>query len=498
MRSIARTAIAIAISVGACGGRPEPGGVGTSTSVDTSTSADTSTSTSTSTSALWAPAPAHAPPERPAEVRWIAFGGVEGPWANELSIEDELMLATRRLGPGGVLLFAGGPGSHGVQVADPSPRGDALLRTLGELLDARGARDAHYQPLRLVPHGPGTRAGLTDALAGALVQTGPRLQIWIAGHGGPGETARDVIVATWDNDALSVADLEAALAGTRPFRIVQTTCFGGGFAEAVLTHAARACGLFATTWDLEASGCDPDPLRARESYGAHLLRALDTPGADLTGDGVIGLSEAHARATVAAPGFEVPILSSQAWLERALDAERATPGPPGSEYDWLLEERAILGALLDRLALGASELEARFDALRAEESELTEVLNEAAEKADRAHGAARMAVLARWPMLDDPWHPDFSHVVTTERAAIEGFLGTSSLVADWREAVSAADEARAVLDALKVRFAPVDRAFIARRTLERATFARNAPDGEAAHEIWATFQLLRQCEREAL
>lgn len=494
---MSKRAAAIALACLACAPAPTP------TPAPTPDSAPAPTPTPDSApapSSGWTPAPMRPPPERPARIRWIAFGGVDGPWANELSIEDELGAVERRLGPGGVLLYAGGPGTHGVQVADPTdqgPRGDALVNALGDLLDARAARDAHYRPLRLAPHAAGTREALLETLTEALAQPGGRLQLWIAGHGGPGDVPAEVTLSTWGGEPLLVPDLKEAMAGLRPLRIIQTTCFGGGFAEAVIAHAARACGLFATTWALEASGCDPDPERARQSYGALLLRALDAPEADLDGDGAVGLSEAHVRAAIAAPGFEVPVLSSQFLLSNTYEDARAAPEEPPPGVDWLAEERALLRGLLASLGLAAADLEARFDALQTEEDELTRLANEAADVADAAQRRARMALLSRWPMLDDPWHPDFAHVLTAEREAIERFLATSSVVLKYEAAAAAAERARAELEALKVRFAPVDRALDAQRTLERVAFLKAADDPDRA-ETWAHFQLLRQCEREAL
>ena len=432
------------------------------------------------------------PPAFPASIRWLAFGGVDGPWENQLSIEDELLAVAARLGPtGGVTLYAGGAGTAGVQVADAAPRGTTLAQSLGEILDPRGGRDAHYQALRIAPQAAGTRAALTASLALALAEQAPRLLLWLAGHGGPGDAPADVLVSDWMGDGIGVADLTQALAGLRPLRIVQTTCFGGGFAEAVLAQPTRACGLFATTWDLPASGCDPDPARARDSYGALLLRALGDRANDLDGDGVVGLTEAHIKAASDAPGLEVPLLSSQAWLEREIGELTAAPDP---DEPLLWEERTLLRALTTRLGVSEADLPARFDALVTEEDNLTTLLGDFDSDADTALRTLRAALLDRWPVLEDPWHPDFAATLANEGAAIEAFLVTSDAHKSWLAKVGLANVASDNLDAHKVKLAPFDRALLALRTMQRGAVAKAGIEGST----WATFEALRRCEREGL
>src|SRR5690606_6693955 len=96
------------------------------------------------------------------------------------------------------------------------------------------------------------------------------------------------------------------------------------------------CGLFATTAEDEASGCDADPDRARqEGFGVHFLSALRGLGrdgaplerADLDGDGAVSLLEAHAHARVAGASIDVPTLTSERFLRYAVpDAIEDRPG----------------------------------------------------------------------------------------------------------------------------------------------------------------------------
>ena len=63
---------------------------------------------------------------------WIVAGGGAAPSSNQCSLERDLALAAEAFQGPGRLLFAGGPGTDGVQVRDAIPRGDPLRAALGE------------------------------------------------------------------------------------------------------------------------------------------------------------------------------------------------------------------------------------------------------------------------------------------------------------------------------------------------------------------------------
>ncbi len=397
-----------------------------------------------------------------------------------------------RLGPDGVTLYAGGANTIGVQVLDNPPRNTDLRSTLGDLFAPRAGRDSHYAPLRFAPNGPGTFSALADALAKAFASDdSARLLVWIAGHGGPGDTPADVTLSDWLGRGIYVDELTAAFTALRPFRMVQTTCYGGGFAEVVLANPTRACGFFATTWDLAASGCDPDPERARDSYGALFLAAA-TPGKPL--------SEAHVSATIGAPGFEVPLMSSQAWLERQIGDDLGAADPNNSidaidpNEPLLAEERAIVAALTTQLGVTQEALPATFEALVDEETQLAEVVNKHDDDTAAASLAVRAALLGRWPVLDDPWHPDFAPTLASQSDAIRAFLDASPEYKTMLDAEAKATTARVAFELHTVKLAPYDRALLALRTMQRAAIAKAGVEGST----WLTFEALRRCERESL
>src|SRR6185295_5625856 len=99
----------------------------------------------------------------------------------------------------GVVLFAGGPGTHAVQILDSERRGDTLLQELADFFDARDGRDSHYRPTRLPIHGAATRE-----LDG---ETRSPLFVFLGGHGAAGDTSSDSTLLTWGEEAIAPADV---------------------------------------------------------------------------------------------------------------------------------------------------------------------------------------------------------------------------------------------------------------------------------------------------
>ena len=441
-------------------------------------------------------------------MRWIAAGGGSAPELNQVSLEQDLALAREVLGEGGRLFFAGGPGSDGVQVLDAAPRGDPLMLTLGRLFSPRGGRDSHYRKTTLPAHGPATANATLDALEAALKAGTEPLLVYLGGHGEQGERPRDALVRLWGQWPLGVVDLAAVLdkgPAHRPVRVVSTACFSGGFAELVFREADEArgaatslhCGLFAAPWDAEASGCDPDPdRRAQEGYGLHFLnalggkdrdgRALPKGDLDLDGDGRISLLEAHTRVRIASAAADVPTTTSERWLRFAAPKDGAEAELP------LPEEDAVIRALGAGLGLAGHEEDARAQAAAAREAIASALddLEEAHEHEDDAFYDVSARLLARWPVLDDPWHPDFGPMMARDRAAIEAALRDWPELTTWEDATRNVDRLDAFVQHLRVRAAPVERLV---RALDTRQLARRLKS--QGGDAWTHFARLLACER---
>jgi hypothetical protein len=436
--------------------------------------------------------------------RWLAAGGGSTPEFNQVSIEQDLGLARTVLGAGGLLLFAGGRGAHGVQVESTAAVADPLVAQLADLFAPRGGRTSSYRATTLEVDAAATVDNVQTAMAAATATADAApLMIYLAGHGVPGATPGDTAIDLWGQASLRAVDLATTLdAGARAVRVVVTSCFSGGFAELAFVGAdaqgppARGrCGLFAATAEREASGCDPNPDRAaQEGYGLHFLNALrgrDRDGQplaraaiDLDGDGRVSLLEAHTRVRVASRGIDVPTTTSDRWLRAKV------PGLRGrSTAAALPEEEAVIAALAGELG---DELAARAALVRAQTdmSEVTGRIDQAGAAEDTAYRRAAAEVLARWPVLDDPWHPDFAATLAAGRTAIAAHLQASAAYAEYQAARAAGEAAQTEMGAALSRSARLERLVRAHET--RALAGRLKARGGAD---WQAYAALLACER---
>lgn len=441
-----------------------------------------------------------------AQLRWIAAGGGSQPEFNQVSLEQDLQLAKRALGPRGKIMFAGGHGTDGVQVLDRRPRGDSLLRELGQLFQPRGGRDAHYRKVNL----PGAARASVDDLLALLekqLESGTEpLLLYLATHGTKGEQRRENKIELWGGWSLSVSDLVRTLEGVetkRMLRVVVSACYSGGFAELAFTQAEEnssattqnRCGLFAATWDRESSGCDPNPdRRAQRGFTIHFLNALQSKDrhgkhlsgrkVDLDGDGQVTLLEAHARARIASESFDVPTTTSERWLR-----VKAPAGPAVAPVE-LPEEDAVIAGLTRRLGLDRASARVELDTLEYRLEEVDEQLGAALEASDAAYWGLAIDLLERWPVLDDPYHPDFARTVKRNRRAIRRRLHRGPIARRHADAQIIVKDLQGQLDSLLIATAPIERLLRAYETKQLA--GRLSAEGGPN---WDTYQKLLACER---
>lgn len=449
------------------------------------------------------PLPAFDPAVAP---RWIAAASGPVPELNQVSLEQDLALAAEVLGPGGRVLFGAGPGTRTVQVLAPPREVDPVTAALGELFAPRGDRALQYRETRLVTAEPATADALLGALDHALAGGPEPLLLYLGGHGNVGDVPRHNTIPLWAQSELSVVDLATRLdESPRPVRLVVTTCFSGGFADVIFQAgdesrgpaSGERCGLFSAPWDLEATGCDPNPDRAtHDGYGLHLLEALrgrDREGKplplatlDLDGDGRISLLEAHTRARIASTSADVPTTTAERWLRLA------APSRGAEDPVALPEEDAVIAALAERVGLRGNEAAAARELQRLEDQleAVRRALDEAQAIEEAEYRLAAAELLARWPMLDDPWHPDHARVLARDRAAILEHLERSDGYANWLAARDDVDRLGARSWELRERAAPYER--LARALDNRTLAARLKGRGG---EAWATFERILACER---
>lgn len=438
--------------------------------------------------------------------RWIAAASGAVPELNQVSLEQDIALAAAVFGEGGRVLFGSGPGTATVQVLGEARDLDPVAVALGDLFSPRGGRQLRYRPTRLEGAEPATADTVLAALDHALAGGPDPLLVYLGGHGNIGEEPRLNTVSLWEQSEISVADVAQHLdRSPRPVRLVVTTCFSGGFAELVFHEADAAqgatssdrCGFFAAPWDLEATGCDPNPDRAeQQGYGLHFLHALrgqDRTGAalpssdvDFDGDGSVSLLEAHTRVRISSSAADVPTSTTERWLRHA-----APPSGPERAVA-LPEEDAVIETLSAALGLVGRPQEAYLELQRlgADVEGISRRLDDAQRQEDAAYRRAAASLLARWPVLDDPWHPDQPRVIETQRVAIGRHLETSASYVAYLGARQEVDRLLARLWELRLQAAPYER--LTRALDNRKLAARLAAAGG---EPWTTYERLLACER---
>jgi hypothetical protein len=450
------------------------------------------------------PAVVSVPTAPDGEIRYIALGGGATPQYTEVSLEQDIELASHVLKGPGVVLFSGGSESTSVRVLAPATLRDSLLRRLGELFDPRGNRDSRYRRTSLAAQAA-TLENFEASFARAL-HAGPEpLLVYIASHGVQGEQPRDNHVELWGGEPLDAVRL-AALEGDakRPLRFVIASCYSGGFADLAFEHAdpslgpshAPRCGLFAGTWDRLTSGCDPNPdRRTQEGYSIHVLHALrgeDRSGKalpieqlDLDGDKRVSLLEAHTRARIASYSIDVPTTTSERYL-RQVEPREAKPN-----LKLLPEEAAVIQQLGARLRLPTrAATDKRYKDLSAQLDALQDDLDAADAEVEREEGRLGALLLARWPVLNDPYHDDFASALSHDAAAIDHLLRDSREAKAYAHAKEVADDLAERSSALDPDEAVVLRLKRAYETLALAT-SLNARGGAA----WQHYQALLECER---
>lgn len=457
---------------------------------------------------------------------WLTIGGGATPSSNQYGIEADVADALRTFAGPGATLFSGGADALAVQVRERLPLGDPLRRRLAGFFSPRPGRNSRYRRTRL-PHAQvATRPTVLETLGAQLRHDGDGpLLVWVAGHGELGDRPAANGVQLWAGGRLLPTDFSRLLAGAglrRTMTLIMTTCFSGGFAEVVFANAdhkagpARvlACGLFASPWDLESSGCDADPERRHhQGYARHFLpalRGLDSDSQplprgeiDFDGDGRISLYEAHTRVRIASESADVPTSTSERWLRHvaaddttpeATAPDDAAPDAAAATAVAMAEEDAVIARLAARLRLSSDDLRRRPGEFARREAAI-EVARKEVERVrvdeDATWHALAADLLGRWPTLDDPWHSQFEATLRDHGPAIGAHLEASPRWRRYREATRVTDAANRLLDRARIASALAERL---ERALDNRLMAQRLR--AAGGEGWLRWQALLRCERQ--
>ncbi|MFT5354296.1 MAG: hypothetical protein ACI9KE_001501 [Polyangiales bacterium] len=472
------------------------------------------------------------PPARPSADRLAAeadsvlvIGGGADPASTQISLAQDVRLARDtfvHLGADPTVLFGSGDGSLVQRSTDVART--SLREELADFFDPRD-RAVRYESFDVRAMGPADSDMVLSLVSSLPLRPEPRF-FFLAGHGERGDEPWDAIIRLWGDVPLSVPEFAEAL-GEAPARVVITSCFGGGFASLFFRDGyppegtigssdvmPNRCGFFASTWDREASGCDPNPERAQQQgYAMHFLHALEGQGregneldVDFDDDGEVTMLEAHTQARIADRSFDVPSTTSELFLRmvasKPVEGVRETSDDEDALEETLeddgeaaaapeAEEAAVIAALGAELGLPtAVAATSRVEALRDAIAEQEGTHGAIQERADYAYYSLRIRLLERWPILDDPWHGEHGGILARESSAIEGVLHDSLEARDYEESLQDQERVALEYDELQVQLA---RALVLSRAYEN--IALTASLRAQGGELWQTYQALRQCER---
>lgn len=159
---------------------------------------------------------------------------------------------------------------------------------------------------------------------------------YFTGHGIKNEEdANNNYLLLWKNQMLSVQELSQMLDKLPPEKPVVTMmaqCFSGSFANIIYQSGnpnkpvalQTRCGFFATIKTLPSVGCTPEVNEADyEDYSSSFFAGLSgisrtgekVASADYNRDGKVSYNEAHAFAKVDEETMDLPVSTSEVWLQ---------------------------------------------------------------------------------------------------------------------------------------------------------------------------------------
>ncbi|MEQ9497641.1 MAG: hypothetical protein RIT81_12305 [Deltaproteobacteria bacterium] len=354
-------------------------------------------------------------PSASAAPELLIFGGGWGPEGTQASIEAHTRALHRAMPKARVLFAAPSAEARAVQI--PAAKKDHAATVLGLVFD-RG-RDLHvdYRPAKIERHAAATSEALLSALD-ALPSNRAAI-VFGAGHGTKATATEPALLELWGpDDRVSAQQLVEALGERKaPTAFVLGQCHSGAFADVAFEDAdptkpvanVPRCVLAAVPHDREAAGCTPDvDDDSAPAYLAQFARGISKRRADFDRDGHVSLAEAHAFAAIHDPTVDVPVRSSEVYVERLL----GTAMPTAATLDEALAkgatsaERAVLTQVLpeplrdaepERVREALASIDERLDISERE-------LEAALDTRDKLRRSVLDAVLLRWPELVNPYH----------------------------------------------------------------------------------------------
>lgn len=265
--------------------------------------------------------------QRSTAQNFLVFGGGGAPSYNEIALEKNMLYFQRSLKELGFsasnapIYFANGN------------TGEKTVRYIDE-------RGSEQYKAHTVPNVQGAssianlRTWLSDA---ATEKSSTPLFFYFSGHGGHNRANEDnSTLLMWRDRQLDVQNFTQMLdqlPQNKPFVTMMSQCYSGSFANLIYRGGnpnqgialQTRCGFFATIKSRPSVGCTPEVNEADyRDYSSSFFAGLtgrDRVGrkvasADYNRDGRVSYAEAHAYAKVDKFTTDLPISTSEAWLQR--------------------------------------------------------------------------------------------------------------------------------------------------------------------------------------
>ncbi len=365
----------------------------------------------------------------------LIVGGGWGPEGTQVSIEAHVLALQAGLPPTTEVLFAAGsPSAPTVQVLSSQPDEAGFL--LGMVFDRPDNLGVGYRPTRLPKAGRASKQVFLHSLAAA--HDSPTM-VFAVGHGAPATETMAATLELWGpKGRLTVPELANRLDEiSHPVAFVLGQCHSGAFTDVIFVDADHArevamptrCVLAAVPADREAAGCTPDiDDPGAEAYMAAIAYALQHPKrADFNHDNQLSLAEADAWARIHDRTVDVPVASSEVWL----DLQLGTRAPDITQWALkeLLEragpnEAAVLQSVLPKKLRGmqASAVALAHQELRTKAQSLDPALRTVLDMRDGLRRQILDAVLSRWPELVNPYHVRARNLLAGPATAVVAFI----------------------------------------------------------------------------
>ena len=276
-----------------------------------------------------------APPATPPPTTYaLLINGGSSPGVNYLSHFHHLQdmaeaLRGRGIPPERIDVFSadGEDPKNDLSVREPEPKDRWLVEgtTVGRALTQPDLTNTVWEGVKIRPARVKELRQWFKRMSGQL-RSGDTLFLFVTDHGNKDiDDPENGTINLW-NESLSLLEFRALLLYLKPgVRVVNvmSQCYSGAFADAMTplnspVPSGDTCGFYSTPRDRPAYGCYPEGRdRDKMGHGFRFIEAMGRHGA---------LDDAHDAVLLLDTSPDVPIRTSDLYLERLLSAEAETSG----------------------------------------------------------------------------------------------------------------------------------------------------------------------------